>query len=86
MKGVGGQCYLLMAPRYEGQDAARFDRLAGLAEELGLETVASALPAMHHARRRRLADVLTAIRQGRRVDELEPRRLGQWGAAVALGV
>ncbi|WP_082630931.1 error-prone DNA polymerase [Roseovarius atlanticus] len=70
VKGVGGQCYLLMAPRYDGQDAGRFDRLAKLAEELGLETVASALPAMHHARRRRLADVLTAIRQGRRVDEL----------------
>ena len=26
------QCYLLMAPRYDGQDGARFDRLAALAE------------------------------------------------------
>jgi hypothetical protein len=37
---------------------------------LGLDTVASASPLMHHGRRRRLTDVLTAIRTGRRVDDL----------------
>ncbi|MEL7279946.1 MAG: error-prone DNA polymerase [Pseudomonadota bacterium] len=62
--------YLLMAPRYDGQDTARFKRLVRFAKDLDLETVASALPVMHHARRRRLADVLTAIRQGCRVQEL----------------
>ncbi len=67
---LGGDMYLLMAPHYDGRDAARFDRLATLAEELDLPTVASGLPMMHHARRRRLADVLTAIRTGRRVDQL----------------
>ena len=65
-----GMCHLLMAPRYDGQDAARFDRLAGLAETLGLPTVASAAPRMHHGSRRKLADVLTAIREGRKVDNL----------------
>ncbi|MEM9913292.1 MAG: error-prone DNA polymerase, partial [Pseudomonadota bacterium] len=65
-----GALYLLMAPCYDGQDRARFDKLAGIAGELGLPLVASALPMMHHARRRKLADVLTAIRTGRKVDEL----------------
>jgi DNA polymerase III alpha subunit len=63
-------CHLLLAPRYDGQDRPRFDRLARLAADLGLPTVASASPVMHHGRRRRLTDVLTAIRTGRRVDDL----------------
>ncbi|ARE40082.1 DNA polymerase III alpha subunit [Rhodovulum sp. P5] len=65
-----GQVSLLMAPVYDGQDAARFDRLAQLGQRLGLPTVTSAQPLMHHARRRQLADVLTAIRTGTRVDAL----------------
>ncbi|WP_343116427.1 error-prone DNA polymerase [Ostreiculturibacter nitratireducens] len=65
-----GSAALLMAPRYDGQDGTRFARLAALAERLGLPTVASARPLMHHASRRRLADVLTAIREGVRVDDL----------------
>jgi DNA-directed DNA polymerase III PolC len=65
-----GDVALLMAPRYDGQDAARFDRLAALAARLGLPTVASALPVMHAAARRRLADVLSAIRLGVRVEDL----------------
>ncbi len=61
---------LLMAPRYDGHDRRRFDRSGALARGLGLPTVASARPLMHAAARRRLADVLTAIRTGLRVDEL----------------
>ncbi len=67
---MGGQVSLLMAPRYDGRDAARFDRLARLAESLAIPTVASAAPIMHAARRRKLTDVLTAIRTGTRVDAL----------------
>jgi DNA-directed DNA polymerase III PolC len=70
IRRFGPACHLLLAPRYDGQDPARFDRLATLAETLGIPTVASAAPMMHHAARRRLTDVLTAIRQGVRVDEL----------------
>lgn len=70
-----GQVSLLLAPRYDGQDRARFDRLARLADRLGIPTVASALPMMHHGARRRLADVLTAIRLGCRVDALGRRAL-----------
>jgi DNA-directed DNA polymerase III PolC len=70
-----GACHLLMAPRYDGQDRARFARLARLAEGVGLAPVASALPMMHHGSRRRMADVLTAIRLGVRVDALGRRAL-----------
>ncbi len=65
-----GAASLVMAPAYDGQDRARFDRLAALAQELALPTVASGAPLMHHGRRRRLTDVLTAIRQGVRIDQL----------------
>ncbi len=62
--------HLVAAPRYDGQDGARFERLARLAAKLGLAPVASAEPMMHHAARRRLVDVLTCIREGRRIDAI----------------
>jgi DNA-directed DNA polymerase III PolC len=65
-----GQVSMLLAPGYDGQDRARFRRLADLAGSLRIPTVASSLPLMHHARRRKLTDVLTAIRLGCRVDRL----------------
>ncbi|MFD1509794.1 error-prone DNA polymerase [Lacimonas salitolerans] len=67
---LGPQMHLLMHPCYDGQDGARLDAQAALAARLGLRTVASARPIMHHGARRQLADVLAAIRQGRRVDQL----------------
>jgi DNA-directed DNA polymerase III PolC len=73
--GFPGACFLLMAPRYDGQDRVRFARLERLAERLGVLPVASALPLMHHGSRRRMADVLTAIRLGVRVDALGRRAL-----------
>ncbi|MEM7720399.1 MAG: error-prone DNA polymerase, partial [Pseudomonadota bacterium] len=63
-------CFLLLTPKYDGQDPERFDWLAGLAKDFGVPTIASAAPLMHHGSRRKLADVLTAIREGRKVDEL----------------
>ncbi|WP_253949426.1 error-prone DNA polymerase [Mangrovicoccus sp. HB161399] len=65
-----GQVFLLLAPAYDGQDPARFAALSRLAQRLGIATAASAAPVMHAARRRRLADVLTAIREGCRVEEI----------------
>jgi DNA polymerase III alpha subunit len=62
--------HLAMAPRYDGRDRQRLARQAALAARLGLPTLATAEPLMHHGRRRRLADVLTAIRLGRRVEHL----------------
>ena len=66
----GGGCHLMLSPRYDGQDLARFAADAALAAQLGLPTVASAQPMMHHGARRRLSDVLTAIRLGKRIDAL----------------
>ena len=65
-----GAVSLILAPRYDGQDAARFHRLTRLARTLGIPPVAAACPLMHHGSRRRMADVLTAIRTGCRVDDL----------------
>jgi DNA polymerase III alpha subunit len=65
-----GDVVLAMAPAYDGQDRARFDRPARLAGTLGIPTVAAAAPLMHHAARRRMADVLAAIRLGCRVEDL----------------
>jgi DNA polymerase-3 subunit alpha/error-prone DNA polymerase len=64
------EAHLVASPRYDGQDAPRFARLARLAGELGLRLVASAEPIMHHGSRRRLVDVLTCIREGRRIDAI----------------
>ena len=65
-----GALSLLMSPRYDGADAARFEAQAALAARLGLPPVASAAPLMHHGARRRMADVLSAVRLGCRVDQL----------------
>ena len=65
-----GMCHVLMAPRYDGQDQARFAAVTRQAAKLGLPTVASAQPMMHHGARRKLADVLTAIRLGQRIEDL----------------
>ena len=48
----------------------RFQRLAKAAATLGVPTVATALPFLHHGRRRRLADVLTAIRLRTTIDAI----------------
>ena len=66
----GPRLHLLLTPRYDGSDAARFNALTAEATALNLPTLASAAPLFHHGRRRRLADVLTAIRLRRRVEQL----------------
>jgi DNA-directed DNA polymerase III PolC len=70
VKRLGPQISLLMAPCYDGQDRLRFAAADRLARDLGLQTVASARPLMHHGSRRRLTDILTCIREGLRVEDL----------------
>ncbi|MEP2530243.1 error-prone DNA polymerase [Shimia sp.] len=65
-----GRMQLGLTPGYDGEDAARFRARAAEAERLGLPLVATAAPVMHHGARRRLADVLSAVRLGCRVDAL----------------
>ncbi|TNJ41409.1 error-prone DNA polymerase [Phaeobacter sp. B1627] len=65
-----GRMHLLMAPSYDGADTLRFAALTEMAERYCLPTLAAAAPRMHHGCRRRLGDVLSAIRLGLRVDAL----------------
>ena len=62
--------HLLMRPRYDGRDTERFARLSSRAAALDLPVIASGTPMMHHGTRRRLADVLTAVRTKTKVDHL----------------
>lgn len=65
-----GQIHLALSPVYDGQDAQRLTAHTELAKHLNIPTIATARPLMHHGARRRLADVLTAVRLGCRVDQL----------------
>ncbi|AXT27887.1 DNA polymerase III subunit alpha [Ruegeria sp. AD91A] len=65
-----GRIHLLMHPRYDGADGIYFSLLETESKQLSLPTLASAAPMMHHGTRRKLGDVLTAIRLRRKVDEL----------------
>ncbi len=65
-----GNVFLGAAPVYDGQDQARFQALARLAQRAGVPMVAVGDVLMHHARRRQLADVLTCMRRGCTIDEI----------------
>ncbi|WP_121060684.1 error-prone DNA polymerase [Chachezhania antarctica] len=65
-----GALHLLLTPRYDGTDSMRFVSLAEEARRMGLPVLASAAPLMHRGQRRRMADVLTAIRLKCRVEAL----------------
>ena len=65
-----GMVYLGAAPHYDGQDQPRFDALAALSQRTGLPMVALGDVLMHHGSRRRLADVLTCLREGLTVDRI----------------
>ncbi|NYS23785.1 error-prone DNA polymerase [Rhodobacteraceae bacterium 2376] len=70
-----GTVFLGAAPRYDGRDRARLAARAALAQRLGLPMVACGDVLMHHARRRRLADVLTCLREGCTIDTIGARAL-----------
>ena len=59
------------APRYDGRDADRFSALSHCAAPL----VATSDALMHRGKRRRLADVLTCLREGCTIDTIGNRAL-----------
>ncbi|MDW3223795.1 MAG: error-prone DNA polymerase [Paracoccaceae bacterium] len=65
-----GKVHIGLVPHYDGRDSERFMALSDQATRLNLPTLASAAPLMHHGARRKLADVVAAIRLGRRIDDL----------------
>ncbi len=69
------QCFLGAAPRYDGRDQTRLDRLAQLAQGANLPMVAVGDVLMHRSARRPLADVLTCLREGCTIDSIGERRL-----------
>ena len=70
-----GQCFLGAAPRYDGRDQVRLDRLAESAQAANLPLVAVGDVLMHRAARRPLADVLTCLRIGCTIDNIGENRL-----------
>ena len=70
-----GQCFVGAAPRYDGQDQPRLDRLAQLCQVSGLPMVAVGDVLLHRAARRPLADVLTCLRLGITIDAIGTHRL-----------
>ncbi|MFC7705222.1 error-prone DNA polymerase [Plastorhodobacter daqingensis] len=70
-----GNVCLGAAPRYDGRDQPRIDRLAALAQAANTPLVAVGDVLMHRAARRPLADVLTCLREGCTIDTLGLRRL-----------
>ena len=62
--------YIVLTPEYDGIDPKRFKHVRKLSKIIRCDLIASAHPIMHHSKRRKLADVLTAIRLGKSVDQL----------------
>ncbi len=67
--------FLGAAPRYDGQDKARFRAHARVAHKTGAPLVAVGDVLMHHARRRQLADVLTCMREHITIDKIGTKAL-----------
>ncbi|WP_164660664.1 error-prone DNA polymerase [Tropicibacter sp. Alg240-R139] len=65
-----GKMHMLLSPVYDGADNDRFTRIAEQARVLNIPTLASAAPRMHHGARRKLADVLSAIRLRCKLEDL----------------
>ncbi|WP_093324734.1 error-prone DNA polymerase [Shimia haliotis] len=65
-----GKMQLGLTPAYDGEDEARFATRKAEAARMNMPLVATCAPVMHQGRRRRLADVLSAVRLGCRVDAL----------------
>ncbi|WP_269584200.1 error-prone DNA polymerase [Roseibium sp. Sym1] len=70
-----GHVFLGAAPRYDGTDQAWFRTCAQAAHSLAAPMVAVGDVMMHHAGRRRLADVLTCLREGCTIDAIGTRAL-----------
>ena len=70
-----GDVYVMLSQQYDSGDAQGFQAIKALAQRLGVLPVASTAPLMHHGRRRQIADVLTSIREGLRIEHLGRKAL-----------
>ena len=65
-----GDVFLGLAPQYDGYYAGHFQNLADIAARHDIPVAALGHPIMHHGSRRRLADILSCIREKRTIDTL----------------
>jgi error-prone DNA polymerase len=83
MKAAFGEdVFLGMTPFYDGDDQTRFAARADLARDMNMPLVVMGNVIMHTGRRRRLADVLSCIREKVKIDQLG--RLAQPNAEARL--
>ena len=61
---------LILSPRYDGRDVGLFIKTSKIAKELNIRLAASARPIMHQSSRRRVIDVLSAIRNNSTIEAL----------------
>ena len=61
--------YLAVAPLWRGDDRARLNRLAAMANRTGAPMIATNAAMYHHPDRRPMQDVLTCIREGTTIDK-----------------
>jgi error-prone DNA polymerase len=73
--GGEGDSYALLLPRYDGLDQERWQRGAAAAREAGLPLLAGGDVLLHRGGRKKLADVMTCIREKVRIDQLGRRAL-----------
>ena len=78
----GEDIFLALKPAYDGEDAARFKARHRMSEALGVPLVCVGHVLMHSAKRRRLADVLSCMREKVKIDQLG--RLAQPNAEARL--
>jgi len=62
--------FMALTPQYDGEDQARFEKRKRVSEAIGIPLVAMGNVIMHSGRRRRLADVLSCIREKVKIDQL----------------
>ena len=78
----GEDIFLALKPAYDGADAARFKTRQRMSETLDVPLVCVGHVLMHSAKRRRLADVLSCMREKMKIDQLG--RLAQPNAEARL--
>jgi len=70
-----GNVFLGAAPDYDGRDQKRFNHFALLARRAAIPMVAVGDVMMHISKRRQLADVLTCLREGIKIDHIGTKAL-----------
>jgi error-prone DNA polymerase len=69
VRDASGQVWLAAPFQFNGEDHRRIRQLKALAAQTGARLVATTEPLMHHGDRRPLLDVVTCIREKKKLDE-----------------